>query len=48
MCLHAKNKKVIVTGAASGIGKEIVTQCLEEKFPSNILLLGVLIVLKFI
>lgn len=25
-----KNRKVIVTGAASGIGKEIVKQCLHE------------------
>lgn len=25
-----KNKKIIVTGAASGIGKEIVKQCLQE------------------
>lgn len=26
-----KNKKVIVTGAASGIGKEIVKRCLQER-----------------
>ena len=25
-----KNSKIIVTGAASGIGKEIVKQCLKE------------------
>jgi len=25
-----KNRKLIVTGAASGIGKEIVKQCIHE------------------